>query len=54
MPLGLKIVIFKFLLPILKINVHGKLYLKYVTFWGDVNKSKSQPLVVQHTTANQF
>lgn len=40
----------KILLPILKINVHYKLYLKYVTFWDDVNKSKSQPLVVQHVS----
>lgn len=30
----------KILLPILKMNIHYKLYLKYVTFWGDVNKSK--------------
>lgn len=36
------------LLPILKISVHYKLYLKYMTFWGDVNKSRAQPLVVQH------
>lgn len=36
----------------LKINVHHKLYLKYMTFWGDV--SKSPPLIVQHATADQF
>ena len=34
--------------------MHYKLYLEYVTFWGDVNKSKSQPLIVQHALADQF